>query len=107
MYSKGGYMMRILTALVLMSFTIGMAQADNLFQSNNPFAYETNSPNLNNIYETTPKVMEQEKQTAKKVRKNRWWGSNDEINTELKEFNEGIPTPKHQRAEDSGFVIFK
>ena len=100
-------MMRILAALVLVSFTIGIAQADNFFQSNNPFAYETNTPNLNNIYETTPQVMEQEKQTAKKVKKNRWWGSNDEIKTDLKEFNEGIQTPKHQRAEDSGFIILK
>ena len=99
--------MRIFAVLLLMAFTVTAAQANNLFKNNNPFAYETSSPNLNNIYETTPKVMEQEKQTAKKVRKNRWWGSNDEINTELKEFNEGIQKPKHERAEDSGFIIFK
>ena len=94
-------MMRILTALLLISFTAGMAMANDMFQSNNPFGSKIeSSPSLNNIYETTPDAMEHEKSTEQKVKKSRWWRVNDDIQKEGE-------LPNHQRAEDSGFIIFK
>ena len=51
-------MMRILTALLLISFTVGMAMANDFFQSSNPFGNKIeSSPSLNNIYESTPDAM--------------------------------------------------
>ncbi len=99
-YKKGEYMMRILTALLLISFTAGMVQADNLFPNNNPFGMQTGSPSLNNIYETTPQAIEQEKKTEQKVKKSKWWRVKEDIQKEGE-------LPTHQRAEDSGFIIFK
>ena len=93
--------MRIFAALLLITFTAGMVQANDLFQSSNPFGNKINSsPSLNNIYETTPEAIEQEKKTEQKVKKSKWWRVKEDIQKEAE-------TPTHQRAEDSGFVIFK
>ena len=93
-------MMRILASLLLASLTMGIAQADMFYPNNNPFPNQTSPESFNNIYETTPAAIQQDKQTTQKVRKSKWWKvQNDETTNPA---NEGI-----QRVEDTGFVIFK
>ena len=86
--------MRILAALLIIMTTAGIAQADMFYQNNNPFPNQVCPQNLNNIYETTPEAIEQDKNTAKKFKKS--------IKNNVEE---DVKTPV--RAEDSGFVIFK
>lgn len=90
--------MRTIATLLLLILTMGMVQADMFFQNNNPFPTQVCPQNLNNIYETTPAAIEQEKESAKKVSKSKWWKAPDNIPEE---------TQKFQRAEDSGFIIVK
>ena len=92
--------MRFLSVLLLLAFTVSVVQAETFMPTNNPFGSKVCPENLNNIYETTPAAMEQDKETAKKVKKSRWW--------QVKEDTQNIPQPQQpKRAEDSGFIILK
>ena len=101
--------MRILASLLVMIFTAGFVNAD-LFQYNNPFPSETNAYGLNNIYEVTPEALSREKQTNEKVKKSKWWQSQED-SKDASAIHEGIQSDRlYQRgvrAEDSGFIMFK
>lgn len=92
--------MKIFTALLLIGLTCSSVMADSFFQNNNPFPTQTNMQNMNNIYETSPAALEQEKKTDKKVKKSGWWRIKEDT-------SDIIQAPKHERAEDSGFIIVK
>ena len=92
--------MRFLSVLLLVCLATTSAMADNFFQSNNPFGSKVYPESLYNIYETTPSAIEQDKETVQKVKKSHWW--------QVKKDTKNIPQHQEpQRAEDSGFILFK
>ena len=59
--------MKKLALLLVLTFCVNSALADNLFQDTNPFP-QTNPEKLNNIYEAEQSTMEQEVKQEKKAR---------------------------------------
>ncbi len=90
--------MRILLSILVLCLTATFAFADNLFGEVNPFPTQNFSPELNNIYEAKPTVIQQEVKTAKK---SGWWRrakNNETPEIQTPEANEGV-------IKDTGFVV--
>ena len=90
----------IVTALVL---STGFVNADNLFQTNNPFP-QTVPQSLNNIYEAEPAVMQKEEKAKKRF----WFKSkNKSIQTNSADYV--VPESKviNEGADNGSFHVFK
>lgn len=59
--------MRLSAIVLLMILTINSVQANNFYQSNNPFPEQTCEPEFRNIYATEPMAEVKEEMTNKKM----------------------------------------
>lgn len=90
--------MKILLSVLVLFMSVNFVLADNLFGEVNPFPTQNFSPELNNIYEAKPAVIQQEVKTAKKAG---WWKrakNNETPEIQVPQANEGI-------IKDTGFVV--
>ncbi len=100
--------MKYLTLLTAVLLTAATVNAENLFQSNNPFP-QTAPQSMNNIYESDPSVMQEEQAKAqeREQTKKSWFkrkkSSSDHVIPEAKVINEGANNVK----DEGSFFIFK
>ncbi len=94
--------MRILGTILLLLFSMSFVQANNFYQSNNPFPEQTCQPESQNIYATEPRVEVKEEITKKKMG---FWGKKNKATKGVKDntsnINEGI-----QASPDGRFYVF-
>ena len=95
--------MRILSAILLSAYSVSMVQAAVFNYSNDPFPQQ-NCPQMNNIYETEPAIIQQEKKKNKKAKK--CWFRTTEDNKEIFE-NNGVNEGIIQSSPDGSFYLFK
>ena len=95
--------MKKIAILTVLMLSTGLAYADNLFQTNNPFP-QTVPQSLNNIYEAEPAVIQKEENVKKKSwfrnrTKSRKADSGEFVVPESKIINEG--------ANNGSFHVFR
>jgi len=96
--------MKNLTILLALLFTCSCVNADNIFQSNNPFP-QTMPQSMNNIYESEPAVIQKEHKQAKKS----WFRKGKNLQESDAQQNYVVPQAKiiNEGANDTGFYEFK
>lgn len=96
--------MKNLTILFALLFVCSCVNADNLFQTNNPFP-QTVPQTMNNIYESEPAVIQQEQKQAKKS----WFRKGKNLQQSDEQQNYIVPEAKiiNEGANSSGFYVFK
>ena len=94
--------MRVLVMALFLALSVGIAQANDFFQSSNPFPEQTGQPEYKNIYATEPQAEVKEQMTSKKMGFwNRIKCSEKTVQPEKSPVNEGIKgTP------DGSFYVF-
>ena len=98
--------MKKVLALMLISMGVLTAQADNLFQTSNPFP-QTDPQRMNNIYESEPAKIQDESKKAKKS----WFRKGENLQQEKTELKNQYkipvyPVPNEGIQEKDGFYMF-
>ena len=99
--------MKKIAVLVMLSLSMSIVYADNLFQSNNPFP-QTSPQTMNNIYESEPAQLMKEQNKQEKAKKS-WFKRKKKAQQYTESSDYVVPNSKiiHEGNQEGSYYVFK
>lgn len=94
--------MKKIIILTIIFINMNYVNAENLFQTNNPFP-QTSPQTMNNIYESEPSVVQKETKNPKKT----WFRKKDKIQQEQDNYVIPQSTIINEGSKDGSFYVFR